>query len=62
MTIRIRLPGGTLKIKRRDDLRRREKNRHVPVWQIGSYFLVWWPSTISDKPSKNRDKDQQDLN
>jgi hypothetical protein len=62
MTIRLRLPGGTLKIKRRDELRRREKSRDVPVWQIGSYFLVWWPRGVSDRPSKAPNKDQQDLN
>lgn len=50
MTIRIRLPGGTLKIKKKDELRRREQKRQVPVWQVGSYFIVWWPSSMSDRP------------
>jgi hypothetical protein len=58
MTIRLRLPGGTLKIKRRDELRRREQKRLVPVWQIGSHFLVWWPNTMSDKPRKSPGSDQ----
>ncbi|MBN9253198.1 MULTISPECIES: hypothetical protein [unclassified Mesorhizobium] len=52
MTIRIRLPGGTLKIKRYSELRRREQRREVPVWQVGGYFIVWWPSSLSDRPSK----------
>ncbi|RWO76823.1 MAG: hypothetical protein EOS18_24055 [Mesorhizobium sp.] len=47
MTIRIRLPGGTLKIKKKDELRRREQKRQVPVWRLGDYFIVWWPSSIS---------------
>jgi hypothetical protein len=59
MTVRIKLPGGTLKLKRREELRRREKNGAVPVWQIGNYFLVWWPSSIPDRPSKNPDRDSQ---
>ncbi|CCV14968.1 hypothetical protein MESS4_720082 [Mesorhizobium sp. STM 4661] len=52
MTIRIRLPGGTLKIKKKDELRRREQKREVPVWQIGDHFIIWWPSSMSDRPSK----------
>ncbi|MER8524024.1 hypothetical protein NKI48_08945 [Mesorhizobium sp. M0644] len=51
MTIRIRLPGGTLKIKKRDELRRREQKREVPVWQFGNYFVIWWPSGMSGRPS-----------
>ncbi|MER8962528.1 MULTISPECIES: hypothetical protein [unclassified Mesorhizobium] len=54
MTIRIRLPGGTLKIKKRNELRRREQNREVPVWQVGNYFVIWWPSGVSDRPSSPR--------
>lgn len=51
VTIRIRLPGGTLKIKKQDELRRREQKRQVPVWQIGKYFFIWWPSDMPDRPS-----------
>lgn len=51
VTIRIRLPGGTLKIKKKDELRRREQKRQVPVWRLGDYFIIWWPSSISDRPS-----------
>jgi hypothetical protein len=60
MTVRIRLPGGTLKLKRRQELRRREKSGAVPVWQIGNYFLVWWPSSIPNKPSKTTGGDEPD--
>lgn len=62
MTIKIRLPGGTLKIKKREELRRREQKREVPVWQVGNYFIVWWPSVVPDSPSGRRDTDQQNLN
>jgi hypothetical protein len=57
MTIKIRLPGGTLKIKKRHELRRREQKRDVPVWQVGDYFIVWWPSKISDLPPKRQDNE-----
>ncbi|CAH2404816.1 hypothetical protein MES4922_370051 [Mesorhizobium ventifaucium] len=36
VTLRIRLPGGTLKIKKKDELRRREQKRQVPVWRVGA--------------------------
>ncbi|SJM30421.1 conserved hypothetical protein [Mesorhizobium delmotii] len=50
VTIRIRLPGGTLKIKKKDELRRREQKRQVPVWRVGDYFIVWWPGSMSGRP------------
>ncbi|MER8476329.1 hypothetical protein [Mesorhizobium sp. M1163] len=40
-----------MKIKKSDELRRREQNREVPVWQVGNYFVIWWPSSMSDRPS-----------
>jgi hypothetical protein len=52
MTVKIRLPGGTPKLKQHHELQRREQKCDVPVWQVGKYFIVWWPSTISDRPSK----------
>ncbi|MBZ9995283.1 hypothetical protein [Mesorhizobium sp. BH1-1-4] len=55
MALKIRLPGGTLKVKQHHELRRREQKREVPVWQVGKYFVVWWPATISDRPSKRPD-------
>lgn len=42
MTMRIKLPGGTLKIKRRRDLRSTERLREVPVLNIGPLYFVWW--------------------
>ncbi|ODT15252.1 MAG: hypothetical protein ABS57_13680 [Mesorhizobium sp. SCN 65-12] len=51
MTFRLKLPGGTLKVKKRDELRRREQKREVPVWQIGNYYIVWWPSSVSERSS-----------
>ncbi|UDL91663.1 hypothetical protein LGH82_10730 [Mesorhizobium sp. PAMC28654] len=59
MTIKIRLPGGTLKFKKSHELRRREQKREVPVWQVGEYFIVWWPNTIPDRPSKRPAPDKQ---
>lgn len=61
MTVKIRLPGGVLKLKQHHELRRREQKREVPVWQVGKYFVVWWPSTISNHPSKRPDTGQNDL-
>ena len=58
MTIKIRLPGGVLKVKQRHELRRREYKGDVPVWQLGKYFVIWWPSTIPDRPSKRPDTGQ----
>ncbi|MBN9220959.1 MAG: hypothetical protein J0I79_23685 [Mesorhizobium sp.] len=52
MTFKIRLPGGTLKVKQHHELRRRKQKREVPVWQLGKYFIIWWPETISDGPSR----------
>ena len=53
MTFRLRLPGGTLKIKS-GGLRKREQKREVPVWKFGSYYVIWWPSSIPDEPSVSR--------
>jgi hypothetical protein len=51
MTFRLKLPGGTLKIKRKEDLRRREQQRQVPVWNLGRYSIVWWPDSMPSGPS-----------
>jgi hypothetical protein len=45
-TIRIPLPGGTLKIKQHDQLRKREQKRVVPVWKLGKFYVIWWPSSL----------------
>jgi hypothetical protein len=41
MALRIRLPGGTLKVKTYRELRDRERDRRVPVLKIGSLYFVW---------------------
>jgi hypothetical protein len=42
MAVRIRLPGGTLKMKIYRELRARERERRIPVVKIGSVYLTWW--------------------
>ncbi|RST85180.1 hypothetical protein EJC49_17025 [Aquibium carbonis] len=42
MTMRMRLPGGTLKIKRYIELRHAERKREVPVIVVGGLYFVWW--------------------
>lgn len=42
MTVRLRLPGGTLKIKRYPELRSSERRKEVPVIAIGGVYFVWW--------------------
>lgn len=41
--IRLRLPGGTLKLKPQHQLRSSERERRVPVWKLGGLYVVWWP-------------------
>ena len=48
MGVRIRLPGGTLKIKRYVELRGVERRREVPVLVIGFLYIVWW-SWLSER-------------
>ncbi|WP_164759997.1 MULTISPECIES: hypothetical protein [unclassified Mesorhizobium] len=52
MTLRIKLPGGTLKVKTYRELRSRERDRRVPVMKIGALYLVWW--STKQKPDSNR--------
>ncbi|WP_027058155.1 hypothetical protein [Mesorhizobium loti] len=61
MAFKIGLPGGALKVKQQHELRRREQRREVPVWQVGKYFVIWWPATISDGPSKPPNAEWNDL-
>lgn len=42
MALRIKLPGGTLKVKTYRELRDRERDRRVPVWKMGAIYLSWW--------------------
>ncbi|TIL71965.1 MAG: hypothetical protein E5Y81_16405 [Mesorhizobium sp.] len=61
MTIRIRLPGGTLKIKKKDELRRREQKRQVPVWRTPAKLMI--PSLRPDRsgtgPGNSRRNNQR---
>ncbi|WP_202596357.1 hypothetical protein [Mesorhizobium loti] len=41
MALRIRLPGGTLKVKIYRELRDRERDHRVPVLKVGSLYFVW---------------------
>jgi hypothetical protein len=43
MALRIKLPGGTLKLKTYRELRTRERERRIPVRQIGWLYVIWWP-------------------
>ncbi|AZO00569.1 hypothetical protein EJ066_27520 [Mesorhizobium sp. M9A.F.Ca.ET.002.03.1.2] len=51
MAVRIRLPGGTLKVKIYRELRARERERRIPVVKIGSVYLSWWSN--SRRPLNN---------
>lgn len=42
MAVRIKLPGGTLKMKTYRELRERERDRRIPVMKMGSLYFVWW--------------------
>ncbi|WP_164783834.1 MULTISPECIES: hypothetical protein [unclassified Mesorhizobium] len=44
MALRIKLPGGTLKVKTYRELRTRERDRRVPVLKIGSMYIIWLAS------------------
>lgn len=44
MTLRIKLPRGTLKVKTYRELRTRERERRVPVVKIGAVYFIWWPN------------------
>jgi hypothetical protein len=51
MALRIRLPGGTLKVKTYRELRDRERDRRVPVLKVGAIYFVWSPG--KQTPHKN---------
>jgi hypothetical protein len=53
VTFRLKLPGGTLKVKT-DNLRQRELKRQVPVWKVGRFHIIWWPDSVPDEPSPKR--------
>ncbi|MER8758319.1 hypothetical protein NKH69_21985 [Mesorhizobium sp. M0976] len=54
MAVRIRLPGGTLKMKTYRELRARERDRRVPVMKMGSLYFVW-RSKSQEPQQKPRD-------
>ncbi|MER8476331.1 hypothetical protein [Mesorhizobium sp. M1163] len=56
MAVRIRLPGGTLKMKTYRELRARERDRRVPVMKMGSLYFVWWSKgqEPQEKPQDSR--------
>ncbi|TGP52512.1 MAG: hypothetical protein E5V91_19705 [Mesorhizobium sp.] len=41
MALRIRMPGGTLKVKTYRELRDSERDRRVPVWKLGAFYVIW---------------------
>ena len=43
---KLRLPGGSLKLKTLRQLRRREHERKVPVLKVGFLYVIWWPSRM----------------
>ncbi|WP_192364259.1 hypothetical protein [Mesorhizobium mediterraneum] len=53
MVVRIKLPGGTLKMKVYRELRGRERSRRIPVVKIGSVYFTWWsnrPHPLNHRP------------
>lgn len=53
MAVRIRMPGGTLKVKVYRELRDRERARRIPVVKIGRIYFTWWSnrqSAVNDQP------------
>lgn len=52
MTVRVKLPGGTLKIKRYQELRRYERERKVPVWRLGSTYFTWWSTRLENQQAR----------
>ncbi|MER8478450.1 hypothetical protein [Mesorhizobium sp. M1163] len=52
MTLRIRLPRGTLKVKTYRELRTREHDRRVPIMKVGSLYFIWWSNQQSNSPQK----------
>ncbi len=41
MRIRVRMPGGTFKIKTWSKLRTHELERRVPVYRFGDLYFIW---------------------
>lgn len=60
MAVRIRLPGGTLKMKIYRELRARERERRIPVVKIGSVYLTWWSNSRRPLDSETGAPDDPD--
>jgi hypothetical protein len=57
MSTRIRLPGGTLKLKRYPELRGSERRREVPVVSIGGLYLVWWSRSAMEAKAREGNRE-----
>ncbi|WP_187973407.1 hypothetical protein [Aquibium microcysteis] len=57
MSIRMRLPGGTLKVKRYPELRGPERRREVPVLAVGGLYLVWWSNAAMKRKAREMEQD-----
>ena len=49
-SLHVPLGFGRLKFKSESRLRRREWHREVPVWRIGSTYIVWEPRSKNTEP------------
>lgn len=59
--MRIRLPGGTLKMKVYRELRERERARRIPVLKLGSLYFSWCsnrPRPLNDQPDDDPNRSQ----
>ncbi|MER8421498.1 hypothetical protein [Mesorhizobium sp. M1329] len=56
MAVRIRLPGGTLKMKTYRELRARERDRRVPVMKMGSLYFVWWSKSQGQEKAQGNSR------
>ncbi|PAP94843.1 hypothetical protein CIT31_11980 [Mesorhizobium wenxiniae] len=54
MAVRIKLPGGTLKMKVYRELRERERTRRIPVLKVGSVYFTWWSNRQPQDESLSR--------
>lgn len=55
MALRIKLPGGILKVKTYRELRTSERDRRVPVRKMGQLYLVWRSSRRKAEESASED-------
>jgi len=50
----IKLPGGTLKVKPRSQLRSMELARQVPVLDLGFFVMSWWNDAMMRQDERHR--------